>query len=694
MRSSSSRFFVLATTLSLFTSLVTGCGIGTGTSAGMATPAARRSGVGGKLHGGPNPIQNASVNLWETWTTGISGAATGRSAAASSTYGSTAYQLATTTTDSTGRWNIANFNCDPGEYVYVTATGGKTASNSANPNEVLIAPLGACAALPTSTATQVDISELTTLAMAYTLGNFIGDVGASPAIGEQEIDIGAPAKNNVATGSCSGTGSSMTCVANGLDEAFADAISLVNATTYNGAKPTGNANTVPTDANGNMPNATGSIPAALLNTLANTLQSCVNTSGGIAGDTSGCGKLFTATTLGSNIPTDTLEAAINIAKAPASNVHTLYTIASTVGAFTPTLTVEPSDYTLAVTYKGSDATHPYSFGMVIGLALTPSGTVIMDGFATGLTVNLIGVNPDGSQWGSGTVNGIGGVHLVVDNAGHVYYPNGSSIQRIDASSFSVLSNITTSASVQGFAVDRFNNLYTSIITAGAPLYSVSATGTSVAAVGTTTTSSVPIGTGTAAGYSLFFDSSEGLWTSIYNPSTAIATQNFTSGAGCTLPVFCSTSTSSSPTIQTVFNGVVTTADGKAWATTSGAVYEMTSNNVYVTNFPYAPGLLSGPSIDGAGTLMIPDGGHSALVTFNTSTGTFTSLTPCSLRTAGSGSQNPTCSNVFANEYMTAVSASGAVWSVDDFQQTLVKVFGIGTPAWPYLGYNHPGEMPQ
>ena len=70
-----------------------------------------------------------------------------------------------------------------------------------------MAALGSCSNFGNATAqgnVNIIVSELSTVAAAYTLGNFI-TVNQNTA-GNQLVYVGAPANNNAATGSCTGTG--------------------------------------------------------------------------------------------------------------------------------------------------------------------------------------------------------------------------------------------------------------------------------------------------------------------------------------------------------------------------------------------------------------------------------------------------------------------------------------------------------
>ena len=151
----------------------------------------------------------------------------------------------------------------------------------------------------------------------------------------------------------------MTCVAAGLGHAFANAANLVDAVHYNGTAPAGTAyTTVPG-------NSLGSVPQAELNALADIMQYCTNSGGGVAGDSSNCGNFFAdATPSGGTAPVDTLSAMINVAKNPTTSVGGTCTgTPATSGglfcllaggglAFQPVLATVPHDWTLAITYTG------------------------------------------------------------------------------------------------------------------------------------------------------------------------------------------------------------------------------------------------------------------------------------------------------------------------------------------------------
>jgi len=342
-------FSMVAGALLSGTILLTGCGIGEGTaviSPISETPLQSNSSVSGILHGGPNPISSANVILWATQSDGYP-------SSTNDTTGTTSLKLATATTDGGGNFSFTagSFTCPSGQFAYITATGGNSGAG-ANSQIVLMAALGSCSHFDNTTDEnniRIWISEATTVAAAYALGNFmyVNDNGGT---GNQLVYISAPANNNATTGSCTGTGSSMTCTAAGLAHAFANAANLVDAVHYDGTTPTGLPFSVPPS------NPTyGTVPAAEINALANTLQACTNTTGG-TGSTTNCGKLFTDATPSSSTngstaaPVDELQAIMDIAKSPTHNVAALFNLASSTIFFLPTLTTAPTDWSLAIMY--------------------------------------------------------------------------------------------------------------------------------------------------------------------------------------------------------------------------------------------------------------------------------------------------------------------------------------------------------
>jgi len=290
-------------------SLLAGCGAGAVIPADTAAADSAAAPMGGILHGGPNPVIGAVITLYVTNNTG---------------YGAAATNVASTTTDSSGFFTLTlpttGVACPSGSYAYVAAYSGSTGATGSNTNSLLMVPIGSCSANFTSsnsmgvytntyTGQTLWIDELSTAVSAYALGNFMSDTNAGV------INIGAPA-NNV------NTPSAATPSAAGLGHAFANALAIIN-------NHTGQPNAY---TNGGSSASTGGVvPDAEIFLLGNILQACVNSTGttgtntATSNDGSNCGKLFSFVTppqSGAAVPTNTLQAMIDLAKYPNPSVNT------------------------------------------------------------------------------------------------------------------------------------------------------------------------------------------------------------------------------------------------------------------------------------------------------------------------------------------------------------------------------------
>lgn len=378
-------------TLLLCSIALTGCGLGdlaassTGT---VATGSQTLPGMSGIVKGGFQSVAGANVTLWQTTSSGYPSATV------------KATSLATTTSDSTGSWNFnsASYSCAANSFVYITSTGGAVGysgtANIVNNNLVEIAALGPCSDFPLTTTggnpnVSVVINEVSTIAAAYALNGFMYVDDTNASTGAENVWIGAPSNNAKASGSCTGTGSAMTCTAAGLAHAFANAIALTDSVHYDGTLPTGYALTTLAT------NPLASIPQAEIHALANILGICTNTGGGsgtggnpnavppttTGSDGSNCGNVFAAALSSSGAtPVDTLSAAINIAQNPTKNVTGLFNQISTTPPFLPTLSARPADWSLGITYAGlSVGTATTNFGFTLpitaySITYTPATT--------------------------------------------------------------------------------------------------------------------------------------------------------------------------------------------------------------------------------------------------------------------------------------------------------------------------------
>jgi hypothetical protein len=266
--------------------LLTGCGSGTNTPHPTPVGASHHS---GSVHGGQQPVVGATIQLYTVGTTADGSAAT-------------PLLTSTVTSDSTGSFTITGlYSCTNATQVYIVATGGNPGLSTANPNIALMAALGPCSSLTSSTF--ISINELTTVAAVAALAPYMTSATA----------IGSSPSN-----------------ASSLAAAFTLANEYVNTTT--GLSP------------GNVP--TGyTVPTAQLNTLADIISACINSTGGAAGDGSLCGQLFSLATIPPNpAPTSTITALLNIILDPTLNTSALFALVPPTPPFQPTLTSAPSNW--------------------------------------------------------------------------------------------------------------------------------------------------------------------------------------------------------------------------------------------------------------------------------------------------------------------------------------------------------------
>jgi hypothetical protein len=323
-----------------------GSGSGTGTG-GSTGGSGSLSGVGisGKVMSGSVAVSSAHVYLLaaRTNTYGGSGLAASTSNASISLEtagGGATLDSATgptngfyyTTTDSNGNFSIpAGYSCFPSNQLYLYTSGGN-AGGGANSSLSLMAVIGGCQSSASATTVPVVVNEVTTVAAAFASAGFATD------------------PLHIAT-------SSSAQASRGLQNGFITATYLASSTT--GAAVL-------------TPPPTGFLaPQAAVNTLADALTACANSSGSVAGPSSAtpCYVLFSSAlasgTSGAQ-PADTATAAINIAHFPAVAPAALYALANTTPTYSPALKAQPASFALVLTTSAA-------FNAATAIAIDSSG---------------------------------------------------------------------------------------------------------------------------------------------------------------------------------------------------------------------------------------------------------------------------------------------------------------------------------
>jgi hypothetical protein len=345
---------------------------------GTISPTAAQVPIGtikGSAFGGQQPIVGSDVYLFAVGTSTFDGSSV---SLLSNTGHTDSFGRSYVVTDSDGEFNISgDYTCTYSPtapqvlYLYLLNGDAGAGNNSA---AGLLAVLGTCPSSGTfaNSLPYVYMNEVSTVAAAFSLRGYASDA----------TDIsegGAGGSTNLAP----------TVLANqGLMNAAANANQLYQV---NGAgSPMHAANTT---TPGSTSRNVGTVPAALINSIANSLAACVNSApppgGGLS---SQCATLFGALPVGPSgtEPTDTASAAIYIARNPANNVATIFGLGGSNPVFTPTLAAPPYDFTVAITYTAPSMVNPLDVAIdAVGNAWvsSPSTNTLTELSSTGVATN-------------------------------------------------------------------------------------------------------------------------------------------------------------------------------------------------------------------------------------------------------------------------------------------------------------------
>jgi hypothetical protein len=677
---------------------LSGCGLGTVQLSGPSAEAVPSSGISGILHGGDQPIVGATVTLYQV---GTSGYGTGASAIAG----------ATTTTGAGGSFKIPSYTCPSSTtLVYLVATGGNpglsatdsvtaetvsttgtagtntvlftgnndfhvgqsvtlagftafsylngtqtvtavaptqgggpntsfsiadtsssdpgagsysdtgtvSGTSATNANLKIVAPIGQCSG---AAATNVFLNEVVDAAAAFSLAQY-----ADPATGQ----IGSPSTTLAQTG-----------LANAFNT-FTNLVTLSNGTANAGSTKTANGFTI------------SIAPENLkLNTVADILAACINSSGGAEGDGSICGTLF-ANVGTTSYPTDTFGAAVDMALNPTSTtgqIKNLYGLISTTPPFTG-VSVQPTDWTVGILYTDTTTNSPV-LTQPQSIAIDASGNVWVASDGSSVNGALGELSPVGSplvgtnSLASTAFGALNPRNVAVDPSGNVWLTTSSSNGDVfeytpGTASAAVLA---LSKSSYGIAIDGSGNVFVghesssdtvaiTEIPSGSSLVAASEISYPLDSVS---------GTNILRPEYLAFDPYGNLWSSDGSDTTP-ATQPYTiielSGITPCTPTPCTVTQSSSANVYTNVStasggtgspngaygmagaGIGGTAStyGIWWANKGGNDLSMltVSSTGTVANGTGAPfgtsSTFSGPrsvAVDGAGNVWSPNGGSSS-----------------------------------------------------------------------------------
>jgi len=613
--------------MALMTLGLAGCGLG-GSSKSIASVSATGAAaytITGMVHGGQQPVSNATLQLYAVGTSGLKSAAQGLITKTVTTSDGTGVGgnsgNANNTMPAGGFTITGDYSCIGATQVYLVATGGNSSAApdgaATNSAIALMAPLGSCATLLANAATtSLQINELTTVAAVYALAPYMSGYASI------------------------GTTGTTTAAQQGIVNAVANFNNLINLAggSVGGAS-------LPADA---------VVPTNELNTLGNVIAACVNSSSSTA---AACQSLTTATGA-----TDTIGMALAFANSPGSPVLTgLWSLGAGIGApFQPALSVQPTDWTVAIKYPVSG-----NLKTPFGLAVDATGNVwIANASATATPV--VKLSPAGGLLSTytGAATGLVGPRgIALDKAGNVWLASPSQNSVVELTSAGVLKGTYTAGGLNGpvaLALDSGGNAWVANLV-GNSVTELSAAGS---AVRTSLTAS-----GTISGPTgIALDSTGNVYVANSGNGNVVKLVNGTGAAG-----------SGSPFSDNALQGttsVAVDAVGNVWATGSttgaavmGAVSSFASSGAAASYSPL-----------GSGGLGLPTGSAASGTTLWVTNG----LTAGSLSQLVYGQGTPSSPSVGFGSLNApvgvAVDLSGDVWTANTGDNTVTQFIGLTTPA--------------
>jgi streptogramin lyase len=557
--------------------------------------------IQGKVHGGQQPIVGAHVYLLAA-NTAAGSTDGGPGVAPTSTNASVSTLVASSTglSDSIGAYVLTttggsftitgDYSCTPGTQLYLYALGGNTGTSTANPAAGLLAALGSCPSSQSFAAASpyVFINEVSTVAAAYALAGYATD---ATHISSDVVPV------------------SRTGIAN----AFLNSPNLENIATGVALTTT--------------PAGNGTAPQAMVNTLANILSACINSTNTATAPSSQCTTLFANARFSGSTgttPTDTATAAINIAHNPGSNIATLYGLSPASPPFLPALTSVPNDFLLGINYSGQGQTSGGLNG-AYSIAIDAQGaawfTNVNNNSVTKLSSTGVPLSPAGGFSAGGIPTGI-----AIDPSGNAWVVDAASnALREFASNGSVLSPANGYQGgglmvPQGIAIDGQGNIFATNFGGSQP---ASVSKFSNAGVAISPANTGYTGGGLAHTTSITLDNYGSVWVADQAPTPGTLSKLTATGSPLSAAGFPGGGTNNP-------QAVATDANANIWAAndSGNSLTKLNGSNgtPFSSSSGYIGGGLTNPkalAIDGNGNVWVANAGSSTISEF-TNSGTPTS----------------------------------------------------------------------
>lgn len=370
------KLFVCGVTTLVPALLLAGCGVD---QTSMIEPNVQSAGITGQAMGGQQPVIGATIEVVSMGTTG---------------YGSAGTVLSSGTTDANGDFILPSYTCPQSNTpVYLLGIGGNAGAGTNN-SAVEAAALGPCSSAQKS---YVIMNEVTTAVAAFVFSHYFST--AVPTGGTTPDAFGGP----------SSTSGGVVTYSRGM--VYANNVTYPQLVTNFDGAPNQGSSSVTTEWQ-------------KVYTIANVIAACINSSGSKNGTETKttCGKLFNYTDNGAATrPADTLQAAVQMALYPLTNVTKLYALIGTTPAFSTYLASAPHDWTIGVSYTTSSMGLAVDTGTLTTLDIDSSNHIWFPSNASG-KVGAAYFNPANDTF-NGPYNTTGLVHpqqVAIDANGYAW----------------------------------------------------------------------------------------------------------------------------------------------------------------------------------------------------------------------------------------------------------------------------------
>jgi streptogramin lyase len=524
----------------------------------------------------------------------------------------------------TGDYSCSSISTTPD--LYLLAVGG-TPGGVGNPNStiVLAAGLGPCSDV-VADPPYVVVNEVSTVAAAYASAGFATDPYHVSSSGS-------------------------TLAVRGVEDAL---LSIENLVTQN----TGAANaTTPLSVPGNV----GTVPQAEINTLANILAACVNSSGSSSMQ---CQTLFNNAENGTTPAPDTATAALNIAHNPGANVAALFALQAGNPPFIPDLppTPTPNDFTMALNYSGGGMDTPSTIAID---AEDDVWVVSSVGYVSEFDPIGVALSGNASGYTSTSACIDGPTGIAIDGSGNVWIADLNSPYNLCEFSSAGVQNANAPFTgngldePEGIAIDASNNVWVANFL-GSSLSKFNSSGTAVASYTT----------GGTEPYGVAVDASGNIWatnqggtpsiTELNSAGSAVGTSPF-KGGGLDGP-----------------EGIAIDGSGNVWAAnyggTSGSISEFDSSGTAKSGSPFTGGGLDVPynvAVDGNGDIWAVNDANNSITELNSSGTAISGV---------NGYQGSlTGLNGLYSPFALAIDGSGNIWVTNGATSTITEFVGAASP---------------